>query len=77
MWPTLTLAAGIIASAYIFLRFLLYLTQDAREPPAILTALPFVGPLIGMIKENTNFQVRLRSVVCSEFGLFPRALIDE
>jgi hypothetical protein len=60
MLSTVTLAVGVAASTYLFLRLLLRLTQDAREPPAILTGLPFVSPLIGMIREKSRFHIRLR-----------------
>ena len=53
---------GVIASTYLFLRLLLRLTQDAKEPPAILTALPFVSPLLGMVREKSRFHIRLRLV---------------
>lgn len=53
---------GGVTAAYLFLRLILYLTQDAREPPAILTGVPFFGPLVGMIREKSDFHVRLRCV---------------
>jgi len=62
MSPILNLAVGVVASTYIFLHLLLRLTQDAREPPAILTAFPFVSPVISMIKEKSRLHVRLRLV---------------
>ncbi|KAK9425268.1 putative Cytochrome P450 [Seiridium unicorne] len=65
MAPTVTIAAGAIAATYLFFRFLLHLTQGAREPPAIATGLPFLSPLIGMIKEKASFHVRLRN----QYGL--------
>lgn len=52
------------AVCYLFLRLILYLTQDVREPPAILTSVPFFGPLVGMFREKSNFHLRLRSVSC-------------
>ncbi|KAI0880050.1 cytochrome P450 [Annulohypoxylon maeteangense] len=60
MAPAVTIALGGIAATYLFLRFLLYLTQDAREPPAIETEIPFFGPLIGMFREKSHFYLRLR-----------------
>ncbi|KAM0810028.1 putative Cytochrome P450 [Seiridium cardinale] len=62
---TVTIAAGAIAATYLFFRFLLHLTQSAREPPAIATGLPFLSPLIGMIREKASFHVRLRN----QYGL--------
>ncbi len=52
MAPTVTIAFGGIVATYLFLRFLLYLTHDPREPPAIAIEIPFVSPLIGMIRES-------------------------
>ncbi|KAK3326670.1 cytochrome P450 [Apodospora peruviana] len=53
-------AFGGFAATYLFLLVLLHLTQDAREPPAILTEIPFLGPLVGMIREKSRFYIRLR-----------------
>lgn len=61
MAPTLTIALGAVAVTYLFLRLLLYLTQDSREPPAIETSLPFISPLIGMFRERQRYHVRLRN----------------
>lgn len=55
-------AIGGFTAIYLFFRLILYLTQDAREPPAILTGVPFFGPLVGMIREKSNFHLRLRYV---------------
>ncbi|KAL2151436.1 hypothetical protein VTH82DRAFT_6534 [Thermothelomyces myriococcoides] len=60
MAPVVSLVLGGLAATYVFLRVLLNLTQDVREPPAILTDIPFVQPLIGMIREKASFYVRLR-----------------
>ncbi|KAI0444733.1 cytochrome P450 [Xylaria telfairii] len=49
-----------LAATYLFLHFLLYLTQDVREPPSIANGVPFFSPLIGMIREKSNFYLRLR-----------------
>ncbi|KAK9778547.1 putative Cytochrome P450 [Seiridium cardinale] len=62
---TVTIAAGAIAATYLFFRFLLHLTESAKEPPAIATGLPFLSPLIGMIREKASFHVRLRN----QYGL--------
>lgn len=62
MPSALAIALGGFAAAYLFLRLILYLTQDAREPPAILTTVPFFGPLLGMFREKSKFHPRLRCV---------------
>ncbi|KAI0598176.1 cytochrome P450 [Biscogniauxia sp. FL1348] len=60
MAPSLSIILGGLATTYIFLRFLLYITQDAREPPAIVTGLPFIGPLIGMARHKSGYYNQLR-----------------
>ncbi|KAI1130606.1 cytochrome P450 [Nemania abortiva] len=55
-----TMVFGGLAATYIFFRFLLYLTQDVREPASIANGIPFVSPLIGMITEKSKFYLRLR-----------------
>lgn len=56
------IAVGGFTAIHLFLRLILHLTQDAREPPAILTGVPFFGPLVGMFREKSNFHLRLRFV---------------
>ncbi|KAJ4285933.1 hypothetical protein N0V88_008208 [Collariella sp. IMI 366227] len=41
---SLALLLGSLAALYLFLRALLHLTQDTREPPALLTTLPSSNP---------------------------------
>ncbi|KAI1630816.1 cytochrome P450 [Biscogniauxia mediterranea] len=60
MTPSLSVVFGSLAATYVFLRFLLYLTQDAKEPPAIVTGIPFVGPLIGMARQKSGYYNQLR-----------------
>ena len=60
MAPILTVVLGGLAATYLFLQFLLKLTQDAKEPPVILTGLPFISPVIAMVKGKTDFHVQLR-----------------
>ncbi|KAM7214483.1 25-hydroxycholesterol 7-alpha-hydroxylase [Rhypophila decipiens] len=56
----LSVAFGVLVATYTFLRVLLHLTQDSKEPPAILTGIPFFGPMKGMVREKSGFFVRLR-----------------
>ncbi|KAI0389233.1 cytochrome P450 [Xylariaceae sp. FL0594] len=59
--PLPLLLGTIVAGTYIFLFALLHLTQDAKEPPAIATSIPFVTPAIGMLVEGMqDFAVRMR-----------------
>lgn len=61
MTSTVGLFLGGVVATYIFLRFLLSAmlsaTQDANEPPAILTGIPFIQPLAGMIREKSRFYI--------------------
>lgn len=57
------LALGGFTAVYVFLRLILHLTQDAREPPAVLTSVPFLGPMVGAIREKSGFHLRLRYVI--------------
>lgn len=61
---TLTSVAGLtsLVAGYLFLRLVLVLTQDAKEPPVILTNIPFLAPLIGMLKERGDLYIKLRCV---------------
>lgn len=43
-------AVSAAAVTYVFLWMLLRLTQNAKEPPAVLTTLPFVSPILGMVR---------------------------
>ena len=54
MAATIAIVVGTLAATYVFLRILLHVTQDAREPPAILTEIPFVSPIIGMLRDKTR-----------------------
>lgn len=62
MAPTVAIVFGGFLATYLFLRFLLHVTQDAREPPAIVTGIPFLSPMLGMIREKSRFYLRLRFV---------------
>jgi hypothetical protein len=58
----LVVVFAVLAATYLFLHSLLFLTQDVREPPAIETGIPFIGPLIGMIVEKSAYYIRMRYV---------------
>ncbi|KAI1746708.1 cytochrome P450 [Xylaria castorea] len=59
------ISVGILAATYFFLRLLLNATQDAQEPPAILTSIPFFSPLVQMLKQKTQLHLRLST----QYGL--------
>jgi len=63
------LTALIAILEYFFLAFVLLcffqrLTQKADEPPGVENAIPFIGPLIQMLRCKSGFHLRMRSV-CS------------
>ncbi|KAI0451597.1 cytochrome P450 [Xylaria acuta] len=51
---------GCLVATYLFFRFLLRLTQDPKEPPTIETELPFLAPVLGMIRKKSQYYVLLR-----------------
>lgn len=53
-------AATFLVALYAFCWTLLHLTQDAKEPPLIESSIPFLSPIIGMIKHKTRFHSYLR-----------------
>ncbi|KAI0098510.1 cytochrome P450 [Nemania sp. FL0031] len=57
----ITLVIGGFVSTYIFLRVLLFLTQDAREPPIVAASVPFLGPLFGLVWGKAQYYVTLRN----------------
>lgn len=63
MAPIPSVVFGGLVATYLFVRFYLHITQDAREPPAIETHLPFLGPFIRMIKEKHKFHIHLRCIL--------------
>ncbi|KAJ3579174.1 hypothetical protein NPX13_g1392 [Xylaria arbuscula] len=56
----ITIAFGTIVATYVFFRVLMVSTQDEREPQAIETNIPFLGPMVGMAREKSSFYRRLR-----------------
>ena len=59
MASSLLLVVSGLVAVYLFLRCLLTFTHDAREPPALVTEIPFLGPIIGMRKKG-KFYIDLR-----------------
>ncbi|KAK4171531.1 putative 25-hydroxycholesterol 7-alpha-hydroxylase [Triangularia setosa] len=57
---TLTAAIGSFAATYLFLYAFLHLTQDAKEPPLAATAVPFLSPLVGLVKWSMGFYTHMR-----------------
>ncbi len=63
MSSTISVICGCLVASYIFLRFLLNFTHDAKEPPTIMSGIPFVSPLVGMIREKASLYIRLRFAI--------------
>lgn len=61
MDSTLALLTGLLGSTYAFLGALIYLTQNAKEPPVVKTGIPFLGPLVGLLRGGPPFFASLRS----------------
>lgn len=53
-------AVSATAATYVFLWMLLRLTQNAKEPPAVLTTFPFVSPILGMVRYSKDFYAYMR-----------------
>ncbi|KAK4206355.1 putative 25-hydroxycholesterol 7-alpha-hydroxylase [Rhypophila decipiens] len=58
--PILVVAAGTAVATYMLLSSLLRLTQDPKEPPLVLSTLPFLSPILGMVKWSMDFYVHMR-----------------
>jgi hypothetical protein len=64
---TLTLVLFTLPVFYIGLSLLLHLTQDPQEPPVVDTIIPFLSPMLGMVRKKTNYYVELRYFSPSHF----------
>lgn len=60
MESSLTISGVAIAAIYIVFRAILHFTQDAKEPLAIGTIIPFISPVLGMLAHKSKFYVRMR-----------------
>ncbi|KAG8161707.1 hypothetical protein KVR01_008694 [Diaporthe batatas] len=54
-----TLVCGAVA-AYVLAWSLLHLTQGRDEPPVLLTSVPFMSPILGMIQWSKDFYSHMR-----------------
>jgi hypothetical protein len=46
--------------AYLSLQLLLHYTHDDREPKPVSTTLPFISPILGMVRKKLDYYVELR-----------------
>lgn len=67
MPSVLALALAGVPVLFVFLRALLNFTQDPREPPALLTSVPFFEPIFNMIRQKSSFHRNLR---CADSRIF-------
>ncbi|ROW08456.1 hypothetical protein VMCG_03180 [Cytospora schulzeri] len=49
------IALSGLLSTYMFLRALMHFTQDANEPLAIDTSIPFISPIISMWRKGSKY----------------------
>ncbi len=56
----LTTALAAIVVGYFLLWALLYCSQDAKEPPAVATEVPFISPVVGLVTRKLSYFVFLR-----------------
>ncbi|KAK3942882.1 25-hydroxycholesterol 7-alpha-hydroxylase [Diplogelasinospora grovesii] len=60
MPSVIAVAFVALGSIYSFLWILLHFTQNGEEPPVVGSAIPFLGPLVGMIRQKSRFYIGLR-----------------
>lgn len=63
MPSSIVIAVAGVAATYVFLRALAILTQDSREPKAVVGTIPFLSTLVGMLTLKGHYYRRLRLVV--------------
>ncbi|KAK2612672.1 hypothetical protein QQS21_001289 [Conoideocrella luteorostrata] len=57
---TVTIALSTIIACYVFFFALLHLTQDKSEPPVVSRSIPFVSPLLGMVRWGMDYYSHMR-----------------
>ncbi|KAF3003989.1 hypothetical protein E8E14_007603 [Neopestalotiopsis sp. 37M] len=60
MGLSFTVVVAAVAATYAFLFALLRLTQNAKEPPSLSDAIPFVTPIVNMTSKGSNFHRLMR-----------------
>lgn len=53
-------ALSVLAATYLFFTALLHLGQDNNEPPLVSTSVPFLSPILGMIRWSLDFYPQMR-----------------
>lgn len=72
----LALAATAIAVIYSFLRALVFLRYDSREPKLVVGTIPYLSPLLGMLIGQDKFYQRLRYEVATHASLWSRVEVS-
>ncbi|KXX76315.1 hypothetical protein MMYC01_205326 [Madurella mycetomatis] len=52
-----------ITATYIFFSAVLQLAQDAKKPTLVATTIPFLSPILGMIRWSMGFYRHMRCAV--------------
>ena len=52
----------VAAGGWLLCRSLLHTTQDAKEPPMIPHAIPYIGHLVGLLRHGSKYFGITRSV---------------
>ncbi|KAK8012305.1 hypothetical protein PG991_009680 [Apiospora marii] len=58
-------AIGWALATYVVFWAILYITQDSREPQLLMSSVPFVSPILGMIRGGMDFYAQMRCVLVS------------
>lgn len=56
----ISIGCVVLAFFLICMKTLEYWTQHKDEPPILGDSVPFVTPLLGILKDRTNFMVQMR-----------------
>lgn len=60
MLSNITATVAGLVGTYVLFWALLHITQDAREPPTVEDSIPFIGPIIGMMRRGSGFHNYVR-----------------
>ena len=60
MFSSILLVCVLLTFILTCLKALECWTQHKNEPPILANSIPFITPLLGMLKQRTNFMVQMR-----------------
>ena len=58
--PTLLMFLAIFIGTYVIFTRVLGNVQDPREPPSVSGSIPYIGHVIGLMRNKFNYYVELR-----------------